>query len=136
VHLRYWNLKLIVCIKMAKRFNDSRIFLLGSAPTSDDKVFPTSKLPTNKQVIFSFIVRKEEEYSKLKTKKSMFKAALLTVTESILPIQQSQDSNKKQQKISQEIISIYDQMQNIMKIKKKKREFGKPRERINAFKKS
>ena len=71
---------------MSKWLTDSSLFLLGSVPTHDDKLIPINKLPTNKQVLFSFIARKEEEYTTNKTKKSMFKAAMLTVTESILPI--------------------------------------------------
>ena len=121
---------------MSKRPNDSCFFLLRSVPTHDDKLIPIKKLPTNKQVLFSFIARKEEEYTTNKTKKSMFKAVMLTVSESILPIyKRARIPTKPDKKLSQDIISNYDQMQNIMKIKKANKDFGKAKERIELFKK-
>ena len=121
---------------MSKRLTDFHLFFLGSVPTHDDKLIPINKLPTNKQLLFSFIAREEEEYTTNKTKKSMFKAAMLTVTESIFPIyKRARISTKTDKKLSQNIISYYDQMQNIMKIKKANRDFGKAKERIELFKK-
>ena len=122
---------------MSKMLTDSRLFLLGSVPTHDDKLISINKLPTNKQVLLSFIARKEEEYTTNKTKKSMSKAAMLTVTESILPIfKRARIPTKTDKKLSQDIISNYNQTQNIMKIKKANRDFGKAKkERIELFKK-
>ena len=121
---------------MFKRLIDSHLFLLGSVPTHDDKLIPINKLPTNKQVLLSFIARKEEEYTTNKTKKSMFKAAMLTVTESIFPIyKRARIPTKTDKKLCQDIISNYKQMQNILKIKKANRDFGKAKERIELFKK-
>ena len=73
--------------KMSIRLGDSRFGLLGSVPTLDYKIIPTSKLPTSKQELSSFIACKEEEkYGKSKTKTSMFKVAMSTVIEFIFAI--------------------------------------------------
>jgi len=122
---------------MAKRYGDPRLFLLGSVPTLDDKKILTSKLPTNKQVLFSFIIRKEEEYSKNKTKKSIFSAAMGTVLEEVLPIYaKARIPTKTEKNVALAIIQYYEKMQELMKIKKDKRGFGKGKERIEEFKKS
>jgi len=130
-------LKLNYSNKMSKRHGDSRLFLLGSVPTQVDKHIVTSKLPTNKQMLFAFIAKKEEEFGKIKTKKVMFRAALSIAMEEILPIyRKARIPAKQPKKIAQDILKYYNSMQNLMKTKKEKREIGITKERIETFKKS
>ena len=66
----------------------------------------------------------------------MFKAALPVTTEQILPIYaRARISTKQANKIAQDIVQHYRCVQNLMKIKKEKRETGRTKERIEAFKK-
>ena len=69
---------------MAKRYSDPRQYFLGCVPTLGDKCIHTSKLPSNREVLFSFIIHIQEEYLKNKTSKSSFKAAMTTAQEAIL----------------------------------------------------
>ena len=73
-------------MSMVKRYSDCRQYFMGSVPTSGDKCIHTSELPSNQEVLFSFLIRKKEEYAKNKTSKPNFKAAIATVQEEILPI--------------------------------------------------
>ena len=51
-----------------KRHRDPHLFLLGSVSTQHDIYIVTSKLPTNKQVLLTFIAIKEE-FDQTKNKK-------------------------------------------------------------------
>ena len=44
------------------RFKDDRYFLLGTTPTEADKDINTSKPPTHKQILLSFLPRKDENH--------------------------------------------------------------------------
>ena len=122
---------------MAKRHSDPRQYFLGSVPTLGDKCIHTSKLPSNREVLFSFVIRKEEEYAKNKTFKSSFKAAMATVQEEILPIySRARIPTKSERNIAQDIIELQKKLQDLMKIKKEKREMVKSKERIESFKQS
>ena len=69
---------------MAERYSDPRQYFLGCVPTLGDKCIHTSKLPSNREVLFSCIIRIEEQYLKNKTAKSSFKTAMATAQEEIL----------------------------------------------------
>ena len=120
---------------MTKRHTDPRLFLLGSVPTQDDIHIATGKLPTNKQVLLAFIAKKEE-FDQAK-KKAMFKAAMSITTEQILPIYaRARIPTKHANKTAHDIVQhYYRSTQNLMKIKKEKRETGEAKERTEAFKK-
>ena len=122
---------------MAKRHSDPCQYFLGSVPTLGDKCIHTSKLPSNREVLFSFVIRKEEEYAKNKTFKSSFKAAMATVQEEILPIySRARIPTKSERNIAQGIIELHKKLQDLMKIKKEKREIVKSKEKIESFKQS
>ena len=110
---------------------------MGSVPTLDGKHIHISKLPSNGQVLYSFIIRKEEEYAKSKTKKSIFKVVMSTVEEEFCQFTTEQEYQEKAKKnIAQGITQLYEKLQNLMKIKKETRETGHLKGRIESFQQS
>ena len=104
-------------------------------PTQDDIHIVTSQLPTNQRILLAFIAKKEE-FDQTKNKNPMFKAAMSITTEQILPTYaRAKIPTKQANKISQDMMQHYRSMQKLMKIKKEKREIGRAKERIEAFKK-
>ena len=69
--------------------------------------------------LLAFIAKKE--FDQTKNKKPMFKAAMSSTTEQILPIYaRARIPTKQANKIAQDIPQHYRSMQNLMKIKKEK----------------
>ena len=81
---------------------------MGSVPTLNGKHILISKLPSNGQVLYSFIIRKEEEYAKSKTKKSIFIVVMSTVEEEFCQFTAEQEYQEKAKKnIVQGITQLY-----------------------------
>ena len=114
------------------RYKDPRYFLLGTVPTIDDKKIATGKLPTNKQILLSFIARKEELTTK--AGKYLRDAAKDTIQE-VLPIYEKADIKMKaKNKCEDDVLKLYKDMMSLVSIQMKQRNDPKSLQRIEDFK--
>lgn len=119
------------------RFRDPRYFIFNTVPSEDDINIKRNKLPTRKEVLLAFICRKEKLWETDKTKKCLFKAATLIVEEQIIPIyNRARIPLIANNKMAQNIMKLYEDMRSLLKIPAKRRDSGKPKERIDNYKES
>lgn len=104
------------------RNKDPRYFLLGTVPTADDKDIKTSKAPTHKQYLLSFLARKDA--CKDKSGKYLSTTAVATVSDKKLVnhYEKLDCSLKNTQTRADEVLALYGEMLNIMKYSKQRRE--------------
>ena len=119
------------------RHKDPHYFLLSTKPNNEDKHIKGNKLPTRKEVLLAFIVRKEEiqksyNYGGFKL---LHSAALSTVREEIVRLYEiCCIPMKSEENMALEILKMYETMQNVMKISPAHRESESSEEKISTFK--
>lgn len=117
------------------KLKDPKYFLLETNVTTDDIQIKSSKLPTIKQVLLSFLARKQELRSHDKSHKIVFKAASMTVDEEIVKIyEQARIPIQDRKNMAHEIIKLYESMENLIRIPKDRRNFGSSKYKIEKFK--
>lgn len=117
------------------RYKDPRFFLLSTTPCEEDLHIQSSKLPTRKEVLLAFLIRKEKNWKCDRLKKCLFRSAHDTIEEEVVPLYQRDLIPMKDEKYMVcQIINLYKRMQNLMKIDVKKRISGKYKKKIDAFK--
>ena len=84
------------------KVKDHRYFLLGTSPTIDDIQIKTGKLPTNKQVLLSFIALKESQPNI-----PLHQVATDTFDKQVFPLYIKAGITTKPEKMQQEISLIY-----------------------------
>lgn len=116
------------------RKKDPKNFLLDTTVTRDDLHIITSRLPTMKEVIISFLCRKDVIPNV--TQKTIHSAALETVIEEIIPIyERARIPTITPKNMALNIKKAHEEMCKIIKLPIKRRESGKAKEHIDKFKK-
>ena len=112
---------------------DSRFFLLGTSPTILDKVIHTSKLPTYRQVILSFLAHHDEL---LKPNNKIIRDASKLTADIVAEIYSKANiPTVAHHKICEKIENYYKTLQSLQKIPKEVRDKpGKSSEKIKKFK--
>lgn len=114
---------------------DPRYFVLGTKPTKDDIHISGTKLPTRKAILLAFISRKEYMYENDNSKTCIFNSAKETVIEEIVPFyEKARIPSLSVNLMARKIVALYENFKGIQKINIKRRNTGKPKERIENFK--
>ena len=103
------------------RFKDDRYFLLGTTPTEADKDINTSKPPTHKQILLSFLPRKDENHDS--TRKYLYWIAEDTLLDRKL-VEHYEKLDCKLKSVRsriEDLLNLYEEMRKLMKIPKKRR---------------
>ena len=117
---------------MATRYQDPRIYFLGTIPTVLDKKIPTGKLPTYSQVLLSYIAHKELLQIGQRICDNVTRDASKETTDMILIIYESASiPTIKHHKMCEKIEKHHNVMQNLMKIPAHRRENNR---KIKEFK--
>ena len=110
------------------RDKDPRYFLFGTSASLTDKEITGSRLPTVKQVVLSFLVHHAEDNSTLRD------AANATVQKVVPFYCKARIPMIAQQKMTEEVLKLYQEMRSLMKISPARRDLPKEKSRIDDFK--
>lgn len=112
------------------KVKDHRYFLLGTSPTIDDIQIKTGKLPTNKQVLLSFIALKESQPNI-----PLHQVATDTFDKQVFPLYiKAGITTKPEKNAARDIVNLYNEFRKILSIPKLRREKGISKINIAKFK--
>ena len=113
--------------KESPRNKGTRLSLLGTMPTDDDKTITGSRLPTAHQVLLCFLAHHQTSSSKREAANKTVETVKHFYNRARIP-------TLLDHKMAEEVEKLFDDMKKIIKIQPKGRTSGKPKERVDEFK--
>ena len=116
---------------------DPRYFLLDTVPTAQDKIISGCRLPTRKQVLLCFIAHKEDLWKNDSKKENKVMRGAANETMQLVSsfYEKANIPTLAPNKISEEILKLYEEFKALMKISPKRRSIpGKTQDKIKLFK--